>query len=174
MATTIISHRGESVDERARSRSWVDSIVRTRDSAALTVLRLGLGIVILPHGLQKAVGMFGGAGFSGTIQYFGSQGIPAVLATLVILGEFLGSIGLIVGFLTRIAAFGIFCVMLGATMLVHLPNGFFMNWSGQQAGEGFEFHLLAMAMAVALMLGGAGRASIDRSIFTRSEGREEI
>jgi putative oxidoreductase len=136
-------------------------LLATSDVAALTVLRLGLAIVMLPHGMQKVFGVFGGQGLSNTIQSFTSQGIPAILAMLVIAAEFFGSIGLIVGLLTRVAAFGITMVMVGAILLVHFPNGFFMNWAGNQPGEGFEYHLLAITIGVALMIAGGGRWSID-------------
>jgi putative oxidoreductase len=143
-------------------------ILRTDDDRVATLLRLGLGAVILPHGLQKVFGWFGGAGVSGTLgsfeQYFG---VPAVLATLVIAGEFLGSLGLITGFLTRVAAIGISLVMLGAVYLVHLHNGFFMNWTGAQPGEGFEYHLLALAIAFAIAIKGGGAYSVDRIISRR-------
>ena len=119
---------------------------------------------MLPHGLQKTLGLFGGQGFSGTMAYFTGQGMLAALAFLVILAESAGSLGLIVGLLTRIAALGIGCVMVGAILTVHLPNGFFMNWFGNQKGEGFEYHLLAIGIALALLVGGGGRASIDRSL----------
>jgi putative oxidoreductase len=129
------------------------------------ILRLGLGIVMLPHGLQKLVGWFGGYGFSGTLSFFtDKQHIPAVLAVLVIIAESFGSIGLIVGLLTRITAFGIVCDMIGALVLVHYRNGFFMNWAGQKGGEGFEFHILVISIGIALILSGAGKASIDRAI----------
>ena len=140
----------------------VKKLLRTNDNIAGFVLRVLLGIVIFPHGAQKLLGWFGGHGFSGTMGFFtGKMGIPAVLAFLVIITEFFGSLALITGTLTRLAAFGIGCVMLVAAMMVHLPNGFFMNWAGKQQGEGFEFHLLAMAIAVALMIIGGGRWSID-------------
>ncbi len=142
----------------------MNALFRTPDSASLMIVRLALGIVMLPHGLQKTVGLFGGGGFSGTMGFFTSQGMPAALAFLVILAESAGSLGLIVGFLTRIAALGIGCVMVGAIFMVHLPNGFFMNWFGKQAGEGFEYHLLAIGMALAVLVGGGGRASIDGAI----------
>ena len=140
------------------------ALLRTDDSLPLMIVRLALGIVMLPHGLQKALGLFGGPGYSGTMAMFTSQGMPAALAFLVILGESAGSLGLIVGFLSRIAGFGISCIMLGAIAMVHLPNGFFMNWSGKQAGEGFEYHILALGMALAVLVGGGGRASVDRAI----------
>jgi putative oxidoreductase len=140
------------------------SLLRTNDSWPLLIARLGLGVVMLPHGLQKTVGLFGGYGFSGTMGYFTSQGMPALLAFLVILSESAGSLGLIVGFLTRIAAFGCASVMLGAIAMVHWQNGFFMNWFGKQAGEGFEYHVLAIGLALALLVGGGGKASLDRAI----------
>jgi putative oxidoreductase len=140
------------------------ALFRTEDSLSLLLVRLALGIVMLPHGLQKTLGLFGGPGFSGTMGMFTSQGMPALLAFLVILSESLGSLGLIVGFLTRVAAFGCASVMLGAIGMVHWQNGFFMNWFGKQPGEGFEYHLLALGMALALLIGGGGRASVDRSL----------
>ena len=142
----------------------MNTLFRTPDSASLMIVRLALGIVFLPHGLQKTLGLFGGGGFSGTMSFFTGQGIPAALAFLVILAESAGSLGLIVGFLTRVAALGIGCNMVGAIFLVHMPNGFFMNWFGKQPGEGFEYHLLAIGMALALLIGGGGKASIDRAI----------
>ena len=140
------------------------ALLRTDDSLPLMIVRLALGIVMLPHGLQKALGLFGGPGYSGTMAMFTSQGMPAALAFLIILGESAGSLGLIVGFLSRIAGFGISCIMLGAIAMVHLPNGFFMNWSGKQAGEGFEYHILALGIALVVLVGGGGRASVDRAI----------
>jgi putative oxidoreductase len=128
------------------------------------VLRLTLAIVMFPHGAQKVLGWFGGHGLRGTLGYFGSQGIPLPLALLAIAAEFLGPIGLAVGLLTRVAAFGIACVMVVAVLTVHAKVGFFMNWSGTQKGEGFEFHLLAIGLAVALVIGGGGRWSLDALI----------
>jgi putative oxidoreductase len=140
------------------------ALFRTEDSLSLLLVRLALGIVMLPHGLQKTLGLFGGPGFSGMMGMFTSQGMPALLAFLVILSESLGSLGLIVGFLTRVAAFGCASVMLGAIGMVHWQNGFFMNWFGKQPGEGFEYHILALGMALALLIGGGGKASVDRGL----------
>lgn len=127
-----------------------------------------LAVVFFPHGAQKALGWFGGHGLEGTLGFFtGQLGVPLVLALLVIGAEFLGSIGLFFGFLTRVAAFGIASVMTGAIFMVHLPNGFFMNWAGKQAGEGFEFHLLVIAIAVALFITGGGRWSLDSIVDKR-------
>ncbi|HKJ04829.1 MAG TPA: DoxX family protein [Geopsychrobacteraceae bacterium] len=144
-------------------------LLSTRDEIAPLIMRVMLGIVFFPHGAQKVLGWFGGHGLSGTLNFFtDTMGVPMVFALLVIAAEFLGAIGLIVGFLTRIAAFGIASVMAGAIMMVHLQHGFFMNWSGKQAGEGFEYHLLAIALAVALMITGGGKASLD-GVLSRSK-----
>ena len=144
-------------------------LIRTTDDGVATLLRLVLGIVIFPHGAQKVLGWFGGHGFNATLQGM-SKMLPAWLVVLVMLAEFAGSLGLIVGFLTRIAAFGIGCVMVGAILTVHSKIGFFMNWSGKQPGEGFEYHLIAIAIAIALMIRGGGSASIDLAL-TRGQGR---
>jgi len=111
------------------------------------------------------LGWFGGYGFKGTMGFFTqTMHIPAVFAFLAIAAEFFGGLGLIVGLLSRIAAFGITVNMLVAIFTVHLANGLFMNWTGQQKGEGYEYHLLVLAMTVALMIRGAGAFSIDRAI----------
>jgi len=143
-------------------------LFRTDSDATSFILRVMLGIVFFPHGAQKVLGWFGGHGLAGTLDLFTqSMGMPLAVAALVVAAEFLGSLGLIAGLLTRVAAFGIFCVMTGAIFLVHLKNGFFMNWFGNQAGEGFEYHLLAIAIALALMLKGGGKWSIDRRLARR-------
>ena len=128
------------------------------------ILRLTLAIVMFPHGAQKALGWFGGHGLRGTIGFFTSQGIPVPLTLLAIAAELLGSLGVLVGLFTRVAAFGIACVMVVAILTVHAKVGFFMNWFGTQKGEGFEYHLLALGLAVALIIGGAGSWSIDALI----------
>ncbi len=139
-------------------------LLSTSDDRVLLLLRLALGVVMFPHGAQKALGWYGGAGLDATIAQFGQMGIPSFLSMLVIAAEFLGAILLVVGFLGRVAAFGIACVMVGAVIMVALPNGFFMNWSGQQAGEGFEYHILAFVLAAVIMWRGSGAASIDRAL----------
>jgi putative oxidoreductase len=145
-------------------------MLRTDNSIIPLILRLFLGVVFFPHGAQKALGWFGGFGFTGTMGFFTQKmEIPAILALLVIAAEFLGSIGLITGFLTRLSAFGIASVMTGAIFMVHLPYGFFMNWTGKQAGEGYEFHLLAIGIALALMVTGGGGLSIDGLIAQKSD-----
>ncbi len=139
-------------------------LIATDDSTATAILRVVLGIVFFAHGAQKMLGWFGGYGFSGTMGFFtGALHIPVPLAFLAIAAEFFGGLGLILGFLTRIAAFGIAVNMLVAIAKVHIAFGFFMNWSGAQKGEGIEYHLLTLAIALFLMIKGAGAASIDRA-----------
>jgi putative oxidoreductase len=124
-----------------------------------------LGAVFFPHGAQKVLGWFGGYGFTGTMGFFtGMLHVPAVFAFLAIAAEFAGALGLLLGLGTRLAAFGIFANMAVAVAMVHAPFGFFMNWSGQQKGEGFEYHLLASAIALALMLRGGGAFSVDSAL----------
>lgn len=146
------------------------NILSTPNDFTLTILRLILGIVFFAHGAQKMLGWFGGYGFHGTMGFFTQKmGIPAPLAFLAICAEFFGGLGLIAGLLSRIAAFGIICNMLVAIFTVHAANGFFMNWTGQQKGEGFEYHLLAIAIGLAILIKGAGAFSIDRMLGLRGE-----
>jgi putative oxidoreductase len=138
-------------------------LLATSNDLTLTLVRLVLGVVFFAHGAQKMLGWFGGYGFHGTMGFFTQQmGIPAPLAFLAICAEFFGGLGLIFGLLARIAALGIITNMLVAIVTVHSANGFFMNWSGQQKGEGFEYHLLAIALAIVVLIKGSGGLSIDR------------
>jgi putative oxidoreductase len=139
-------------------------LMSTTEDLALTTLRLVLGVVFFAHGSQKLFGWFGGFGFQGTMGFFKQVGLPAAVGALVICGEFFASLGLITGTLTRIAALGVSAIMIGAIFIVHMPNGFFMNWIGNQKGEGYEFHLLALAMAATLLLRGGGAFSVDRTL----------
>lgn len=152
---------------KAQVSSIVHAFFRTDTDWSGLVMRVFLGLVFFPHGAQKVLGWFGGHGLSGTLGFF-TQGLgfPYIIAILVIAGEFLGSLGLITGFLTRLCGFGITSIMTGAILMVHMKNGFFMNWmgvmaDGKPAGEGFEFHLLAIGLALALMFKGGGKWSID-------------
>jgi putative oxidoreductase len=140
-------------------------LIRTSDNTPALVLRLALGLMMLAHGSQKLFGWFGGYGWDGTMGFLTDQiGLSAPLAALLIVGEFAAGLGLIVGLLGRVAALGTLAIMLGAVFTAHLPNGFFMNWSGTQKGEGIELHILAIAMAVAVALQGSGALSIDRAL----------
>lgn len=146
----------------------IKQLLRTNDTLGPVLIRVALGSVIFAHGAQKALGWFGGGGWNGTVGFFTTQlEVPAFIAALVILGEFLGGIGVVTGTLTRVAAAGIAIIMAGAVAMVHLPNGFFMNWYGTQAGEGFEYGILAITMALSLVISGAGRFSVDRALTAR-------
>lgn len=134
-------------------------LIQTNDDVALLVLRILLGVVFIPHGMQKILG------FSGTMQMFTTNlHIPWVFAFLAIMAEFLGSWGLITGLFTRVAAFGIGMNMAVAVYMLHWQNGFFMNWFGNQKGEGFEYHILVIGMAIALIIKGGGKWSLDRLV----------
>jgi putative oxidoreductase len=139
-------------------------LMGTTNDVTLTTLRVVLGVVFFAHGAQKMLGWFGGFGFHATMGFFTHMGMPAPVAFLIICTEFFGGLGLLVGLLTRIASLGIAGLMIGAIFMVHLPNGFFMNWMGTQKGEGFEYHLLAIAIAATLLLRGAGAFSVDRAL----------
>ena len=144
-------------------------LVLTSDAIWPAILRVTLGGVLLPHALQKTLGWFGGLGFEKTMHWFTAQlHLPVTLALLVIFTEQTASLALLIGFCTRAAALGVAAVMVGAVLTVHLQNGFFMNWFGNQPGEGFEFHLLVLAIVVALLVAGGGRWSVDRAL-SRSE-----
>ena len=139
-----------------------------QQSWSLLVSRLALGVVILPHGMQKALGLFGGHGFAGTMGFLQSMGMPFLIALLVILAEFVGSIGLILGLGTRFMAFSVGLTMAGAAILGgHIHNGFFMNWFGMQKGEGIEYFILVVGLALAALIGGSGKLSVDNLILKK-------
>src|SRR5882762_64509 len=146
----------------------IRKLFATDDSTATAILRVVLGLVFFAHGAQKMLGWFGGYGFSGTMGFLtGPMHIPAPLAFLAICAEFFGGLGLILGFLTRIAAFGVAINMLVAVLMVHMHVAFFMNWAGNQKGEGYEYHLLALALAIPIIIRGAGAFSVDRAISSK-------
>lgn len=142
----------------------IKCIVSTKCNVGSLIARLTLGLVMFPHGAQKALGWFGGYGFHGTMGFFtGTMHIPALFAVLAIAAEFLGSLGMIVGLFSRIAAFGIASTMVVAIATVHASNGFFMNWNNTVgAKEGFEYHLLAIGLALIVIIQGGGALSLDR------------
>jgi putative oxidoreductase len=156
-------------------------LLSTPNSYSLLLVRLALGCVMFAHGAQKMLGWWDGHGFEATMRSFEAQGFPAFFACLAIIAEFFGGIGLILGFLSRIAAFGVLCNMVVAVVKVHAQNGFFMNWTSAPHGEGFEYHILAIGMALAIMIGGAGALSVDRALtrpgaptgWPRSKDRRE-
>ncbi len=144
-------------------------LLATTNDATLALMRLILGIIFFAHGAQKALGWFGGYGFSGTMGFFTSTlHVPAPFAFLAIMAEFLGGLGLLLGLLARVAAFGITVNMIVAILLVHIHNGMFMNWFGNQKGEGVEYHLLAIACTITIMVRGAGAFSVDGALAAKS------
>jgi len=135
------------------------------NNVSTLLLRLLLGLVFFPHGAQMALGWFGGYGFSGTMGFFtGTLHIPALFAFLAIAMQFAGAIALILGLFTRVAALGIAVNMLVAVAMVHAQYGWFMNWFGNQKGEGFEYHLLAIGIAIVLIIRGGGKWAADAVI----------
>jgi putative oxidoreductase len=150
----------------------LEDLFKTDGTFSMLLLRLTLGAVFFPHGAQKVLGWFGGYGFAGTMGFFtGTLHIPAVFAFLAIAAEFVGSIALILGLGTRLAALGIASTMAVAVAMVHTQFGFFMNWAGTQKGEGYEYHLLAIGIALALILRGGGKWSLDAAIARTLEER---
>ena len=136
------------------------SEARVRDYSAidlaLLLARVIVGVVFMAHGAQKLFGAFGGPGLSAVV------GMMGPLGYLVSIGEFFGGLGLVVGFLSRFSAASIIVIMLGAIGMVHGKVGFFMNWMGNQGGEGFEYHLLAIAVLLVILIAGPGRYALGR------------
>ena len=129
------------------------------------IVRIAAGLFLMPHGAQKLLGWFGGYGFAGTLGFLTEKvGLPKPLAASVILIEFAAPLLLAAGLGTRFAALGIGAIMIGAIATVHASQGFFMNWSGAQAGEGFEYHLLTLGLVAVLLAQGGGRLSLDRRL----------
>lgn len=158
---------------RLNLNRFAQAFFGTSNDASGLVLRLGLALAMFPHGAQKALGWWGGFGFEATVGFFTQAGYPLPLTLAIIAAEFLGPLALVAGFFTRWSAFGIGAVMAGAALLMHLPHGFFMNWMGNQKGEGLEYFVLAVSMALALLLLGGGKWSIDRILARRlSRGQD--
>lgn len=144
----------------------IEMLVSTSPDWILTTARIVIGIVFFAHGAQKMLGWFGGHGFKVTVQGLTTQlHIPAPLAALVMSAEFFGGLGLIVGLLSRIAALGIFLAMLGAIAMVHYRYGLFVDWFGNQKGHGIEYHLIVMALALVVIVKGAGAFSMDELLY---------
>jgi len=140
---------------------------RSAVNLALLIARVVVGVVFMTHGSQKLFGAFGGPGLSAVVQMMGPLGY------LVTVGEFFGGLGLVVGFLSRFSAASITVIMVGAIAMVHAHLGFFMNWTGKQAGEGFEYHLLAIAILLTILIAGPGRYAIGRFLpLPKSRGTD--
>lgn len=150
--------------------TWL-MLFRTPNDLTLTLARVILAAVFLGHGTQKVFGWFGGLGFARTLEVFEeTMGIPPALTMMAMVAEVLGGLGLLVGLLTRLAAAGVLIVMIVAPIANGLYVRFFMNWTGRNPGEGFEYHLLAIALIVILMVHGAGALSLDRILSSRAVG----
>lgn len=140
-------------------------LFKTTDDLGATIARLFAGFVLLPHALQKTVGAFGGFGFSATMSYFTETvGLPWIVAFMVITIEMVGSISLLLGLATRFWAALLVVLMIGIIFTAHIQVGFFMNWFGAQQGEGYEFHLLMIGLALVALIKGGGQWSADRLI----------
>jgi putative oxidoreductase len=142
-----------------------NKIFKTNNDWTGLVTRLTIGLILFPHGAQKMLGIFRGYGFSGTMGFFtGAMHLPWLIGFLVIVIEFIGSLSLIAGFASRLWSALVIIEMLGAVITTHLNNGFFMNWAGTQKGEGYEFHLLIIGLALATLINGSGKFSADEKI----------
>jgi putative oxidoreductase len=142
----------------------IKKLFETSEDITPFVLRVFVGFLMLMHGMQKLFGWFGGEGMSGTMTHLMGMGMPAYLATLYMMCDPLVCLGLVPGFMTRIAALLLTIEMTVAIFMIQLPYGLFMNWSGRQSGEGMEYNLLVIVVAIALMIRGGGKWSIDRLI----------
>lgn len=140
------------------------AMLNTENNPAQMMIRLALGAVMLPHGAQKVLGWFGGSGYAGTLSQFLSLGFPRWAVIMLMVTELGGALFLVAGFLTRLWALAIGVAMALCLQMYHVQHGFFMNWGGQQGGEGFEFHILLLAIAMALVFGGGGALSVDRKL----------
>lgn len=140
----------------------VKTLAATDNSPAQLLIRLALGVVIFPHGAQKLFGWFGGGGYGATVTAFTGMGFPLWAVILLMISEVGGSLLLILGLFTRVWALAIGTAIAICLKMNHLQHGFFMNWFGQQQGEGYEYHLLVLGIALALVVRGGGMLSFDR------------
>jgi putative oxidoreductase len=170
MNTTTLSPSLTSASRRSSEsalKRFGRAFFGTTDDVSGLILRLALAITMFPHGAQKALGWFGGYGFEATVGFFTQGGMPLALTLAVIAAEFLGPIALVAGFFTRWSAFGIGMVMTGAALMAHAQHGFFMNWMGTQKGEGIEYFIPVVAVALVLGIKGGGKWAVDRVLARR-------
>jgi putative oxidoreductase len=140
-------------------------LFQTNRDWVVTIVRVVLGVVLFAHGAQKLLGWYAGQGFRNTLQAFNHLKVPASVAVVVIFAECFGGLGLIVGLLSRLAALGVLGTMVGAVVLVHYRYGLFMNWTGDKRAHGFEYHLLAIALALVVLVKGGGALSLDYAFY---------
>ena len=142
-----------------------NKIFKTNNDWTGVITRLTIGLILFPHGAQKMLGMFGGYGFTGTMGFFtDTMNLPWIIGFLVIIIEFIGALSLIAGFASRIWSALTIILFLGIIFTSHLHNGFFMNWFGNQKGEGYEYHLLIVGLAIATLINGSGKYSVDERL----------
>ncbi|MBQ4804557.1 DoxX family protein [Aquimarina sp. MMG015] len=146
-------------------KNLIKKLLKTHPNIGFSIARLTLGLVIFPHGAQKLLGFFGGYGYSATMEALTTQmGLPSIVAVSVIMIEFFGAISLIIGILSRFWAISLAGMFLGIIFTAQLEHGFFMNWFGNQAGEGYEYSLLIIGLALTIIIHGSGKYSIDHLI----------
>ncbi len=149
-------------------KNLVKTLLTTNPNIGFSIARLTLGLVILPHGAQKLLGLFGGYGYSATMESLTTQmDLPSIIAFSVIMIEFFGSISLILGFFSRFWAISLAIMFTGIIITTQLEHGFFMNWFGNQAGEGYEYSLLIIGLAISIIVNGSGKWSIDNIILKK-------
>jgi putative oxidoreductase len=152
----------------------IESLIGTHTDWVVAIARIVLGIIFFGHGAQKMLGWYDGPGLSSSMRTFTEHlHLPSTLAFLVIAGEFFSGVGLIVGLFSRIAAFVIVLTMVGAIATVHFRFGLFLNWFGSQEGHGIEYHLLAIALALVVVVKGAGAFSLDRLVYEHISGLDQ-
>ena len=150
----------------------MDAILQTGPDLTALIARIVLGAIILPHGAQKLLGWFGGFGYRGTMNFFTqNMHIPYVFGLLAILAEFVGGLGLVLGLFGRASALAVGAVMVVAVLTSHVQHGFFMNWLGSKKGEGYEFHLLALGLALIVLIAGSGAWSFDQILHAWLAGQ---
>jgi|HubBroStandDraft_1064217.scaffolds.fasta_scaffold16410_4 putative oxidoreductase len=151
----------------------VETLASTNVDWVVAIVRVVLGLIFFAHGAQKLLGWYGEPGVMSSMRTFTQHlHLTSTLAFLVIAVEFFGGVALIVGLLSRLAAFGIALTMAGAIATVHFRHGLFLNWFGDKEGHGYEYHLLAIALAVVVIVKGASAFSVDRLIFTHEAALE--
>jgi len=149
-------------------KNLLKTLFTTNPNIGFSIARLTLGLVLFPHGAQKLLGLFGGNGYTATVDFFTSQmGLPGIIAFSIIIIEFFGSISLILGLIGRFWALSIAGMFLGIIYTTQFEHGFFMNWYGNQTGEGFEYSLLVIGLALTIVVNGSGKWSVDNLIFKK-------
>jgi putative oxidoreductase len=149
-----------------KNTSFLRKTLITDNSSTALILRITAGIVMFPHGAQFLLGWFGGYGFTNSMNYLTNvAGLPWIIGFMVIVIEFFGSLMFFTGSFTRLAAISMFILVIGMIFSGHIEHGFFMNWMGNQKGEGIEFHLLMLGICAGLIVLGGGKYSIDHKFF---------